>query len=57
MDGKDDEGRTLLSLAICNINSETPDFVNLLLGEKQGDPNTQDAKGQTPLYHLVQNMT
>ncbi len=53
---KDDEGRTLLTLAVSSINHETPEFVNLLIKDKQADVNVQDAKGKTPMYHVVQNM-
>ena len=36
---KDDEGRTMLTLTMANIHFETPDFVSLLISEKQADPN------------------
>jgi len=36
---KDDEGRTLLTLAVSSINHETPEFVNLLIKDKQADVN------------------
>ena len=36
---KDDEGRTLLTLAMANINVDTPKFVDLLINDKHADPN------------------
>ena len=54
VNAKDDEGRTLLSLAVGNINADSVDLIHSLLSQKiPADVNTQDAKGQTPLYHVV----
>lgn len=53
VNNKDEEGRTLLTLAMRNINLETAEFVNMIINSKGGDVNTQDAKGQSPLYHLT----
>jgi hypothetical protein len=39
VNGKDDDGRTILTLSMANINKETPEFINLLLNEKGADPN------------------
>ena len=57
VNSKDDEGRTLLALSLANITLESVDLVSHLLKEEnEADPNSQDAKGRAPLYHLVQGM-
>lgn len=53
VNGKDEEGRTLITLSLLNISEETEEFVEFLIKEKGGDPNIEDVNGFTPLHHLV----
>ena len=53
VNGKDDNGRTLISLSLMNLTEETFDFVEFLIKEKGGDPNIADIDGLTGLHHLV----
>ena len=47
-----------MALAMSNINAESIKLIEQLLEAKQGlDPNIQDAKGLTPMYHLVNAMS
>jgi ankyrin repeat protein len=39
VNGKDEEGRTIISLSLMNITEETEEFVEFLIKEKGGDPN------------------
>lgn len=58
VNSKDDEGRTLLALSMSNINADSISLVEDLLKQKNAaDVNSQDAKGCTPLYHLVESMS
>jgi ankyrin repeat protein len=57
VNSKDDNGRSLLSLALGTINHESIELIDQLLHQKNpADVNSQDAKGQTPLYHLIEGM-
>jgi ankyrin repeat protein len=53
VNGKDEDGRTLISLSLMNITVETEEFVQFLIKEKEGDPNIADVNGYTPLHHLA----
>lgn len=53
VNGKDENGRTLISLSLMNITPETEEFVEFLIKEKDGDPNIADVNGFTPLHHLA----
>lgn len=58
VNAKDDEGRSLLSLTMANVNLESASLVSdLLKQKKQTDVNAQDTKGRTALYHLVEAMS
>ncbi|CDW79015.1 nad(+) adp-ribosyltransferase-3 [Stylonychia lemnae] len=57
VNSKDDEGRTLLTLAMANINFESIEFINHLINSKGSDVNQQDAKGRTPLYIIVESLS
>ena len=50
---KDENGRTMLSLAMDKLNLETINQVGYLLDVKQANPNIPDLNGDTPLHHLV----
>ena len=52
---KDENGRTMLSLAMDKLNLETINQVHFLLDVKHADPNIPDLNGNTPLHHLVLN--
>jgi ankyrin repeat protein len=52
VNGKDEEGRTIISLSLLNITETTEEFVEFLIKEKGGDPNIEDVNGFTPLHHL-----
>ena len=59
VNAKDDEGRTLLSLALSSqLTAESVSLIDSLLNQKAypADINSQDSKGQTPLYYLVKGM-
>jgi len=43
VENKDEEGRTILMLAISSINSQTFDFVSELIDGKHANVNAQDA--------------
>jgi len=53
VNGKDEDGRTLISLSLMSITDETKEFVEFLIWEKGGDPNIADVNGFTPLHHLA----
>ena len=50
---KDEKGRTLLTMALCDVTDTTADFVKYLL-EKGADPNIKDIDGQTSMHFLAQ---
>ena len=59
MNAKDDDGRTLLSLALSSLlTADSISLIESLLTQRAhpADVNSQDAKGQTPLYHLIKSM-
>ena len=49
---KDDKGRTLLSLALFQIDCESKEFIQFLLA-KGANPNLPDLEGNTTLHHLA----
>jgi len=53
VNGKDESGRTLISLSIVNQSDENEEFLEFLIKEKGADPNIPDVNGLTPLHHLV----
>ena len=56
VNAKDDEGRTLLSLALSSqLTADSLSLIESLLNQRAypAEVNSQDSKGQTPLYHLV----
>lgn len=57
MNAKDDDGRTLLALAMSNVNADSVELIEYLLNQKnKAEVNSVDAKGRTPLYHLVEGI-
>ena len=50
---KDEQGRTLISLAVELNNDDSLEYIEYLLKEKGADPNIPDISGETPLHHLV----
>eukprot|EP00826_Nyctotherus_ovalis_P046239 TRINITY_DN5200_c0_g3_i1.p2 TRINITY_DN5200_c0_g3~~TRINITY_DN5200_c0_g3_i1.p2 ORF type:complete len:125 (+),score=30.64 TRINITY_DN5200_c0_g3_i1:31-375(+) len=50
---KDEQGRTLISLAAELTNEEALDYMTYLLREKKADPNIADVNNRVPLYYLV----
>lgn len=50
---KDEQGRTLISLAAELTNGEALDYMTYLLREKKADPNIADINHRVPLYYLV----
>lgn len=51
---KDEKGRTLLTLALMDLNDRTVEFVKYLL-EKGADPNISDADDQNSLHYLAKS--
>lgn len=49
---KDENGRTLLTMALLDLNERTAEFVKYLL-EKGADPNLADIEGQTSMHYLA----
>jgi ankyrin repeat protein len=49
---KDEKGKTLLTLALLDVNESTPEFVRYLL-EKGADPNLGDVDGRSSLHYLA----
>ena len=49
---KDDNGRTLLSNSIRNINEKSVLFVEMIIMKHNADITIPDLKGNTPLHHL-----
>jgi ankyrin repeat protein len=52
VNGRDEKGRTLLTLALLNITERTVDFVKYLL-ENGADPNIGDLEEQASLHYLA----
>ena len=52
VNGKDEEGRTLVALSCMKPNEESYDFIKFLIEEKRAVSST-DVNGFTPLHHLV----
>jgi len=50
---KDEQGRTLISLAVEITNEDALDYITYLLRDKKADPNIPDVNNRTPLYYLV----
>jgi ankyrin repeat protein len=50
---KDEQGRTLISLAVELNTDEAIEYMTYLLKEKGADPNVPDINGDTPLHHLA----
>lgn len=48
---KDDEGRTLVSLTVDNLDSEKMEQIRFLVEEKSADVTLTDLKGRGPLYY------
>ena len=47
-----------MALAMANINADSVEFIENLLSQKNpADVNSQDAKGRTPLYHLIEGIS
>lgn len=58
VNSKDDDGRTLLSLAMTSNSSDSIDLIdNLLKHNDSVEVNSVDAKGKTPLYHMVESIS
>ena len=55
VDVKDDNGNTLLSIAIESMNEGNKDLVERIL--KDADPNIPDAQGNTPLIKIICRIT
>ena len=54
VNGKDDKGRTLLTMALVDLtDDEVVEFVRFLIS-KGANVNTQDLQGNTPLHLLAQ---
>ena len=52
VNGKDEKGRTLLTLALLDLTDRTVEFVKYLL-DKGADPNAADVDDQAALHYLA----
>jgi len=52
VNGKDEKGRTLLTLSLMDLTDRTVEFVKYLL-DKGADPNTADVDDQAALHYLA----
>ena len=50
---KDEQGRTLISLAVELNNDDALEYITYLLKDKNANPNIPDINNHTPLYYLV----
>ena len=53
VNGTDDNGRTLLSLACSQVNSDTLQYLKFLIEKKGADPNIADVYKKTPLHYIM----